>query len=239
MGTGSGSLAGVSVTLANPRQAAWDAIEGKMNASTFQKYWEDKIAGGMYVLSKAVLDASLALVTATNFGNTEGVDKLTVAPADFGQSDLGLLWQYGATKIKQRSRALILNAAYAGQLIGNSSLMQLFATASGQNAAETGTLPRLIGHQTAAYPDMPANSENLGGAVFGQSALCVACAPISPLMNAGQGNIIDRRVITHAESGFSALYTMTGDGGGMIKGEVALMYGAAKGQNSVVRIVSA
>ena len=154
MGTGSGGMAGVSVTLANPKQAAWDAIEGKMSGATFQKYWEDKIAGGMYVLSKAVLDASLALVTAANFGNTEGVDKLTVAPADFGNSDLGLLWQYGATKIKQRSRALILNAAYAGQLIGNTSLMQLFATAGGTNAAESGVLPRLIGHQTAAYPGL-------------------------------------------------------------------------------------
>jgi hypothetical protein len=161
-----------------------------------------------------------------------------VAPADFGQADLGLLWQYGATKIKQRSRSLILNAAYAGQIIGNTSLINLFATASGKNAAETGILPMLIGHQTAAYPDMPSNDESLGGAVFGQAAIALACAPISPLAQAGEGDIVDRRVITHAESGFSALYTMTAAGGGTIKGELALMYGAAKGQNSVVRIVN-
>lgn len=236
--TGTGSLVAVDVTLGNPKAVGWDAIEGKMSSGLFQKYWEDKIAGGMYVLAKAVLDAGLALVTKANFGDAEGVDKLTVAPADFGQADLGLLWQYGATKIKQRSRSLILNAAYAGQLIGNSSLMQLFATANGTNAAETGVLPRLIGHQTAAYPDMPTNDESLGGAVFGQAAIALACAPISPLAAAGQGDIVDRRVITHAESGFSALYTMTAAGGGTIKGELALMYGAAKGQNSVVRIVN-
>jgi hypothetical protein len=236
--TGTGSLVAVDVTLGNPKAVGWDAIEGKMSGQLFQKYWEDKIAGGMYVLAKAVLDAGLALVTKANFGDVEGTDKLTVAPADFGQADLGLLWQYGATKIKQRSRSLILNAAYAGQIIGNTSLINLFATASGKNAAETGILPMLIGHQTAAYPDMPANSESLGGAVFGQAAIALACAPISPLAQAGEGDIVDRRVITHAESGFSALYTMTAAGGGTIKGELALMYGAAKGQDSVVRIVN-
>jgi len=236
--TGTGSLGAVDVTLGNPKAVGWDAVEGKMSPAMFLKYWEDKIAGGMYVLAKAVLDAGLAVVTKANYGDVEGTDKLTVAPADFGQSDLGLLWQYGATKIKQRSRSLILNAAYAGQIIGNSSLISLFATASGKNAAETGVLPMLIGHQTAAYPDMPTNDESLGGAVFGQAAIALACAPISPLMTAGQGDIIDRRVITHAESGFSALYTMTGAGGGTVKGELALMYGVAKGQNSVVRIVN-
>jgi hypothetical protein len=237
--TGTGSLVAVDVTLGNPKAAAWDAIEGKMSPSMFLSYWEDKIAGGMYVLAKAVLDAGLALVTASNYGNEEGTDKLTVAPADFGQSDLGLLWEYGAKKIKQRSRALMLNAAYAGQLIGNSNLMTIFAQASGTNPVETGVLPRLIGHQTAAYPDMPSNSENLGGAVFGQAAIALACAPLAPLADAGQGDIVDRRVITHAETGFSALYTMTAAGGGTIKGELNLMYGASKGQDAVVRIVSA
>jgi hypothetical protein len=237
--TGTGSLVAVDVTLGNPKAVGWDAIEGKMSGSLFQNYWEDKIAGGMYVLAKAVLDAGLAYVTAANFGNTEGTDKLTVAPADFGQADLGLLWEYGAKKIKQRSRSLILNAAYAGQLIGNSNLMTIFAQANGTNPIETGVLPRLIGHQTAAYPDMPSNSENLGGAVFGQAAIALACAPISPLAQAGEGDIVDRRVITHPDTGFSALYTMTAAGGGTVKGELALMYGAAKGQDAVVRIVSA
>ena len=85
---------------------------------------------------------------------------------------------------------------------------------------------------------MPANGEALGGAVFGQAAIALACAPISPLAAAGQGDIVDRRVIIHAETGFSALYTMTASGGGTIKGELALMYGVAKGQNSVVRIIN-
>lgn len=237
-GSATGGLAGTSVTLGNPIEASWDAIEGKMSPAQFALYWEDKIAGGMYVLSKDIVDAGLALVTAANFGNAEGTDKLTCAPADFGQSDMGLLWEYGAKKIKERSRSLLLNASYAGQIIGNSQLATVLL-AGGSEMIKTGVLPQLIGHSTAAYPDLPANSENLGGAVFGQAAICLACAPIAPLAQAGDGDIVDRRIITHADTGFSALYTMTVDGGGTIHGEVAAMYGVAKGQNSVVRLVSA
>jgi hypothetical protein len=237
-GTATGTLAGVAVTLDYPIEASWDATEGNMGPAEFRDYWEDKIAGGMYVLSKDVVDAGLALVTATNYGNTEGTDKLTVAPADFGQSDMGLLWTYGAKKIKQRSRSLLLNAEYAGQIIGNTQLATVLLQ-GGSDMVKTGVLPQLIGHNTAAYPDLPANSENLGGAVFGQAAICLACAPIAALAGAGDGDIVDRRIITHADTGLSALYTMTVDGGGTIHGEVTLMYGVAKGQNSVVRLVSA
>jgi exosortase len=59
---------------------------------------------------------------------------------------------------------------------------------------------------------MPANAESLGGAVFGQAALCVACAPIAPLMDAGDGDILDRRVIVHGETGFLVPTTMGGKG---------------------------
>jgi hypothetical protein len=237
MATGTGSLVAVDVTLGNPKAVGWDAVEGKMSGALFQSYWEDKIAGGMYVLAKAVLDAGLAYVTKANFGDTEGTDKLTVAPADFGQADLGLLWEYAAKKIKQRTRSLILNASYAGQIIGNSQLAQVFAQ-GGENMVKSGALPMLIGMGTAAYPDMPTNDEALGGAVFGQAAIALACAPIAPIAKAGEGDIVDRRVIVHQETGFSALYTMTASGGGTVKGELALMYGAAKGQDAVVRLVN-
>jgi hypothetical protein len=236
-GTATGGLAGTSVTLGNPIGANWDAVEGKMSPAVFAAYWEDKIAGGMYVLAKDVTDAGLALVTKANYGDTEGVDKITVTPANFGQTDMGLLWAAGAKKIKQRSRSLILNADYAGQIIGNTQLAQVLLQ-GGADMVKNGTLPMLIGHQTAVYADLADNDEALGGVVFGQAAICLACAPIAPLAQSGQGAIADRRMITHAETGLTALYTMTVGDGGTVHGELNLMYGAAKGQDAVVRLVN-
>ena len=238
MGTAGGSVTGTSVTLSNFYYSAWDATEGNMASELFQNYWADKIAGSVYGLAKTVIDAALGVVTAANYGNTEGTDKLTVAAADFGQSDLALLWQYAATKIKQREISLGLNAAYAGALLGDSALACVFAT-GGTNFVQSGQLPRLIGMNTWAYPAFPANAQNLGGAVFGRAAVLVGTAPPVALAQSGEGDIVERRVITDAESGVACLYTMTATGGGTVTGECCLLYGVAKGQDAVVRLVSA
>lgn len=233
-----GTLAGQSVTLSNHYAAGWDATEGSIAPPLFGNYWSDKAAGAVYALAKQVVDASLAVITAANFGSTEGIDKLTVAAADFGANDLAKLWQYGATKIKQREISLGLNAAYAAALLGETSLAQVFAT-GGTNFIATGVLPTLIGMNTWAYPAFPANGENLGGAVFGRAAILVGVAPVAPLAAAGEGNIVERRIITEPDSGISVLYTMTADGAGVVNGECELLYGVAKGQDAVVRLLSA
>lgn len=238
MGTATGTLTGTLVTVDTPKVAAWDAVEGSMPARLFPQYWADKSAGAVYGLAKTVIDAALALITQANFGNTEGTDKLTVAPADFGANDLGLLWQYAATKIKQRVSSLGLNAAYAGALMGETNLATIFSN-TGNNFLASGVLPQLIGMNTWAYPSFPANSQNLGGAVFGQAALLVAVATPDELMGAGDGNIADRRIITDPDSGISVLYTQKADAGGTITGECQLYYGVAKGQDAVVRLCSA
>lgn len=236
--TANGTVAGTSVTLSNHYAAGWDATEGSIAPPVFGPYWADKAAGAIYSLAKQVIDAALAYVTAANFGSTEGTDKLTVAAADFGANDLAKLWQYGATKIKQREISLGLNAAYAAALMGSTSLAQVFAT-NGSNFISTGVLPTLIGMNTWAYPAFPTNSENLGGAVFGRAAILVGIAPVAPLAAAGEGNIVERRIITEPDSGISVLYTMTADGAGTINGECELLYGIAKGQDAVVRLLSA
>lgn len=237
--TADGTLAGTSVTLSNFYAAKWDAAEGAMGPGILASYWADKAAGAIYSLAKTVIDAALAQITAANFLNVEGTDKLTCSTADFGQNDLAKLWQYAATKIKQREISLGLNAAYAAALMGESNLALIFAN-TGTNFVQTGILPTLIGMNTWAYPSFPANGENLGGAVFGRAAILVATAPPSPLAAAGDGNIVERRIITEPESGISALYTMTADGdAGAIAGECSLLYGVAKGQDAVVRLLSA
>lgn len=237
MVTADGTLAGTAVTLSNFYGASWDCAEGAMSPSLFPSYWADKAAGAVYSLAKQVVDAALAVITAANFGNKDGVDKLTVAPADFGQADLALLWQYAGTKIKQRVKSLGLNAAYSGALMGESNLALLFAQ-NGPNFVATGILPQLIGMNTWAYPDFPANAQNLGGAVFGQSAILAAVAPPAALMDAGDGDIIESRIITDADSGISVLYRTKGTAGGLVSGECSLLYGVAKGQDAVVRLVS-
>lgn len=236
--TANGTVTGTSVTLSNHYAAGWDATEGSISPAMFGNYWADKAAGAVYALAKQVIDAALAVVTAANFGNDEGEDKLTVSAADFGANDLAKLWQYGATKIKQREVSLGLNASYAAALMGETSLAQVFAT-GGSNFIATGVLPTLIGMNTWAYPAFPANSENLGGAVFGRAAILVGCAPVAPLAAAGEGNIVERRIITDTDSGISVLYTMTADGAGTVNGECEMLYGVAKGQDAVVRLVSA
>ena len=236
--TANGTVAGTSVTLSNHYAAGWDATEGSISPALFGNYWSDKAAGAVYSLAKQVIDAALAVVTASNFGNDEGEDKLTVSAADFGANDLAKLWQYGATKIKQREVSLGLNASYAAALMGETSLAQVFAT-GGSNFIATGVLPTLIGMNTWAYPGFPTNSENLGGAVFGRAAVLVGCAPVAPLAAAGEGNIVERRIITDTDSGISVLYTMTADGAGTVNGECEMLYGVAKGQDAVVRLVSA
>lgn len=235
---GSGALAGTQVTLDTPIAAGWDAKEGNMPAEMLGNYWADKAAGAIYQLAKTVVDAALGLITSSNFSNTEGTDKLTVAAADFGQNDLALLWQYAATKIKQQGLSLGLNASYAGSLMGESNLALIFAN-SGDNFVRTGILPQLIGMNTWAYPAFPANSESLGGAVIGKAALLIGAGPLDPLMQAGDGDVVERRIITDPETGLSALYTVVADGGGILKGECAMVYGVDAGQNAVVRLVSA
>lgn len=89
------------------------------------------------------------------------------------------------------------------------------------------------------YEDFPSNSENLLGAVIGSGALAVAIARPGFFLQSGEGDIIDRRVITDPDSGLSCMYTSKASAGGTLSGEVALLFGVAKAQDAVVRVVSA
>ena len=237
-GTAGGTIAGTAVTLSNFYYTAWDANEAKIAPPLFPNYWADKVAGGVYGLAKQVVDAALNLITGANYGTTVGSDLLIVPAADFGQGDLALLWEYASTKIKQREMTLGLNAAYAGALFGSSSIALAYG-GTGAQFMQTGVLPAVLGMPSWCYPGFPSNSENLGGAVIGRGAIAVAVAPQAALMQAGDGDIIERRIITDPESGLSVLYTMTGAGGGNVHGECNLLYGVAKVQDAVVRLASA
>jgi len=235
--TTDGSLVGVNVTYNKFRAAAWDATESTLRASSLATYWADKAAGAVYGVAKDVIDTALALITAANYGNTSA-DKKVVAPASFAQEDLGLLWEKAQTKIKRQEKTFLMNSSYAGALLGQSTLGLVFATA-GNNFIETGKIPNLMGLQVAHYGDMPNNGENLGGAVIGKAAIAAAIARPGFFLNSGEGNIVDRRIISDPDSGLSAMYTVKADAGGTLSGEVAMLFGVAKAQDSIVRLLTA
>jgi hypothetical protein len=237
MKTSDGTLVAVDVTLDKFRAAGWDAKEGEIGPSLFASYWADKAAGAAYSVAKDVVDTALGLITLANYGDGAG-DKLAVAAADFGQSDMAQLWEKGVGKAKRQSRLIMLNTSYSAALFGDAALAAIFANA-GTNFVATGMLPTFIGMNTMHYDDFPANGQNLGGMVIGKAAIAVAMARPAELLASGDGDIMERRVITDTASGISLLLTTTGSGGGTIAGEVALLFGVKKAQDSIVRLVTA
>lgn len=237
MTSGSGTLTGVDVTLSRWRSAGFNANEGEVSARTFPAFWQDKIRGGVYALVKDVVDYSMSLITAANYGDTAS-DKLIVAPADFGQQDAAELWGLATTKIKGQEKTAFFNTAYAVQLFGQGSMAAVYASA-GNNFLESGKLPRFLSMNQAHYADLPTNSQNLGGFVVGKAAIAVGIGRTGQLIASGEGNVVERRFITDPETGITVQYTVTVEGGGSINGELALLYGAAKGQDAIVRLKSA
>jgi hypothetical protein len=185
----------------------------------------------------ALITDALTLVTKANYSDVENTDKITQAPANFKQTELGLLIAAAARKIKGTGKSFGMNPAYWGALLGNPSLgMQL--ALSGLSPLQTGIIPSFAGlGKTWMLPEFPTNSENLGAAVFGKAAIAVAAGVPSQLIAAGEGNVMDSRVITDPESGISVLYRVKAEGGGTVTGEVSLIYGYAKGQDGIVRVV--
>ncbi len=236
--TATGALTGVDVTLNTFNAAAWDATEGLIAASQMASYWADKIAGGVYVVAKSIIDAALALVTATNYGDVANTDKLVVAVADFGAPDVAALRTLAAKKIKGRVKSMMLNSDYAGAIMGEASILSVFSQ-TGENLLKSGNLPQLGGMTSLEYTDLPTNNQNLGGVIFGKAAIAAAVAPFDILNSSGEGNIVERRLITEPETGLTLVYTEKVDAGGTRSGEIAALFGVAKGQNAAVRLVTA
>ena len=236
--TTDGTMAGSQVTLSNLYGAAWDAIEGKMTRSLFESYWADKIVGAVHSLGKQVVDAALALVTATNYSNVEHTDKLTKAIADFSLTSLAQMWEYAVAKIKNQQMSFGMNPAVAGAVFGQSTVANAFAY-NGTNFLQTGVVPQLLGMNTWMYSAFPANSENLASAIFGKAAILAATAPVEPLTDGGEGEYTERRIIVDPESGIGCLYSQSAHAGGKVAGECELLYGVLKGQDAVVRHVVA
>jgi hypothetical protein len=234
--TSTGALTGVDVTADTVKEGTWRAVEGEIDGPSFPSFWKAQMSGAVYGCAKAVIDAALGLVTATNYGNT-AADKLVVAPADFGWSDFAELETKADIKIK-RPIGMLLNAYYAGAIRAEATIMQYAATL-GQGLLASGAVPTINGITPVKYTGLPTNSENLGGLVFGRGAIAGVVGAYDPINQAGDGDIVDRFPVVEPNSGLTMLYTETASGGGTRTGEVAVMFGVAKGNTDIVRLLSA
>lgn len=232
--TSDGAAATTSVTLSTLKEAKWQLNEAEVNASRASQVFAALAQGAAYSLAKTVLDAICALVTNANFAS-----KHTVPSGDFGQNDIGELFRLAEVAKLGRDRSMVLNAAYAAALFGNSNLALILAT-QGNNIITTGTLPPLLGMVNYVYSALPDNSENLGGFVADKTAIAAGIAPPEPLADAGEGNLTSSEIITDPESTVSALYKRWYDAdAGTVYGSLSVLYGVSKVNASIVRIVSA
>lgn len=230
--TPDGSITGKLVTLNTPREASFSLIEGKIAPEDLQMYVEGLGKEATFAVCKDIIDTALALVTASNYAT-----KHTVAAADFGMNDLGIVFQKAEDLKLSDDRSLILNAGYASQLFGESTLGLVLATL-GDQALKTAVLPPLMGMKSYMYAGLPANSENLGGIVVDRRAIAVAIAPWSTF---GQGgDTIFDSLVTEPDSGITVNLRMIYNGdGGYLKVNVSALFGVAKVQDAIVRIVTA
>ena len=237
--TSNGTVTGTSITLTHFYEAKWQLNEAQINPTRAPGVFAALAAGAGYGIAKLVVDSIVADITAAHFGNADS-DKLVVAPADFGMNDLGQLIKKAGEKQLGRDRALVLNAAYAGALIGESSLGLILAT-SGDAAIRTGVLPPLMGMNVYVYAGLTSpTGENLGGWVCDKTAIACAMAAPELLAAPGEGNLMAAEIIADPESQVTALYKRWYDAdAGTIYGSIALLYDTDKINDSVIRIVSA
>jgi hypothetical protein len=127
-----GSSATTAVTLDTYYAATWQVNEAEVSGARAQDVFRSQAVEGAYAVAAAVLNSAFALATAANYGSGDE-DLLEVAPADFGQNDLGALWSKAETKKLGRDRSLVLNGSFAGALFGERS--QADGRAGGGGAA--------------------------------------------------------------------------------------------------------
>lgn len=234
------SLTGKPVTVSAFKGVSWELKEGGVNPKLAAAYMTEQAREGVAKIAQAVVDAALALVTASNYGSSAGTDKVVEALADFDLDTIAALRAAAKAKLKGQPAAAILNSAVASKVLTLSPVVMAQAVAQGKDAFAAGAaLPTsLFGYRAFEYCDMPGNGENLVGAIIGKGAIAIVAGPPGQLITSGQGNVAYRRIVTDPESGLGVQYTETVDGGGKVTGEVAVCYGAAKAIDAVVRLVT-
>ena len=234
----SGTLTGVPVEADNFLASAFDAVEGVVSARTMAAWWSRKIRETTLNVAAACVDDALALITAANYGDTSA-DKVVQAMAGFKEETLGDLRAIAKAKLKRVPGAFVCGPVVASKLVVMQQIVLALAIADDRNSISDGRIPGgMLGYTAYEYADFPNNSENLVAAIIGESAIAMVAGAPEQLITSGLGNVTYRRIVTEPESGLSLQYTEIVDGGGKVSGEVAILEGAVKAQDTVVRLVT-
>lgn len=234
----SGSVTGANVEVDTFKGAAFEAIEGQMSRRLLANWWPLQIRQAAKAVAQKCVDGALALVTASNYGDTSA-DKVVEALADFDMETLAAIRAVARKKLQDVEGAFICNADIGSRLVTLEQVVYALAIAQGKDAISGGALPgSVVGYPAFEYVGLPGNSENLVGAVIGKSAIAIAAGAPEQIIASGDGEVAYRRIVAEPDSGLSVQYTEVVQGGGKIIAELGLLYGAKKAQNAVVRLVT-
>ena len=235
----SGGATGVSVVADKFKGASFYAKEGEVPSSLMSTWWPEQMKTACVAVAQTCVDGALALITAANYGSGTN-DVVTQALAQFDDSTLGAIHAAARRKLKNVRGAFLCDPQVGGKLISMKQMVLALAVADDRNSLADGRLPGgIIGYDCYEYADFPDNSENLVAAVIGRSAIAVAAGAPDQLITSGQGDVTYRRVFEEPESGLTIQYTEMVNGHGKVEAEVAQIYGVKKGQDAVVRLVTA
>jgi hypothetical protein len=207
-------------------------------ASTSRRLFDEQSPAMMYAIGKLLVDVVYAQITAANFTDAP----VAKAMIDFDREtviDLGAaLTGNGVPKV---GRTLLLNSSYYGKLFADSAIVTLAGMQKAEIITE-GQLPRVHKFDVIEAENLP-NTDNLAGFGCSKSALVLATRVPNDYTQAlpgatGGGTV---QVITEPNTGFSVMLTQFIDHKlGAAFARVAVMYGAAKGQQKAGRrLVSA
>jgi hypothetical protein len=234
-----GSLTGVDVTVSKFPADSFDANEGEIPASLMATWWPEQMREACIDVAQQVVDDALALVTASNYGSGSG-DVVTEALADFDIDTLGDIRAKARAKLQRMRGAFICGPDIASKLVTMQQIVLALAIADDRNSIADGKIPGgVLGYDAYEYTAFPDNDENLVAAVIGRGAIAIAAGAPDQLISTGEGDVAYRRVFEEPESGLRIQYTETVHGAGKRKAEVAILEGVAKGQDAVVRLVTA
>lgn len=238
--TANASLTGKSVAASAFKGVSWELKEGQVAAKLAGAYMAEQAVEGVSKIAQVVVDAALGNLTAANYGNSSGTDKIVEALADFDLDTIAAFRAAAKTKLKGAPGCVILNSYYASKALTLSPVVMAQAVTQGKDvfAAGAALQTSLFGYRAFEYCDLPGNSENLGGAIIGKGAIAIVAGAPDQLITSGQGDVAYRRIVTDSDSGLGVQYTESVIAGGKITGEVAIIYGTAKAIDAAVRLVS-
>jgi hypothetical protein len=182
------------------------------------------------VVTKMVGDL-LDLVVAANFSSNH-----TVAHADIAADDIATLaGNLTALNVPRANRSLVINPSYYATLAKDASIQAAYAY-GGSESIRDNMIPRIHGFNVYEYSALDNNGENLGGFVTGPESLLLATR--QPSIPENWSGALES--VQDPESGLTLQLRNFYDGlTGAQYITATIIYGVAKGSDSLQRVITA